>query len=251
LISISEAAALFLSEPAPCLLLDTCALLDVIRAPQREDDPNLAVKAALELANRGGAPRKLWIVASGIIKTEWEDNVVEVTRSLRDHIKQVDRSVRKLNVTLQALPSAALPISKGKGELSSVSADNSGFESLKVAERLNGLVEALLVHAVWLDPDAEVLLAAHRRSASNLKPASKGKREGPDCLIIETYFALCRMLRARAFSNKCVFVSANKKDFCAMGDPMTIHADMAATFSECQIDFAVNLSHASWIFDQV
>lgn len=249
MISISEAAQRVAFEPAPLLLLDTCSLLDVIRAPQREDDPALAIKAALDIVSRA-RDQKLWIAAAEIVKTEWEDHATNVRTSLSDYIKQVDHSVRKLNLTLRALPSTATLSPKGTGELSPLSAARSGFGSLKLSEQLIGLVETLLGSVVWLNADAEVLLAAHKRSASNLKPAGKGKREWPDCVIIETYFALCRMLRAKGFSKKCVFVSANKTDFCAEGVPLTFHADMAAACSQCQIEFAINLSHATSIFDQ-
>jgi hypothetical protein len=98
-------------------------------------------------------------------------------------------------------------------------------------------------------PDS-VVLAADRRTVSNLKPASKAKREIRDCQIIETYFSLCRKLRADGFMEKCVFVSANKRDFCADEAPLTFHADLLPMTSECHIDFAINLGHAISILDR-
>ena len=250
MIPISEAARLIASEPAPLLLLDTCALLDVLRAPQRGDDPSIAIGAAVEILRRASAPRRIWVLAAGIIQIEWSDNATAVITSLATHIKQVDHWVRGLSVTLRALPPAAELASKGAAESSLAPGGRAGFEALRISERLNALAEALLRSVVWLEADAEILLAAHQRSAMNLKPASRGKRERPDCQIIETYFSLCRGLRANRFSERSVFVSANKGDFCADGAPLAFHVDLAPACSECQIDFAINLGHAISILDR-
>jgi hypothetical protein len=156
-----------------------------------------------------------------------------------------------MSAAVQALRAGTVPTAKGAGELSVVSGMRSEFEPLQIEAQLNSLVGTLLGSVVWLDTDVfEILSAAHRRSASNLRPASKGKRERPDCLIIESYFALCRRLRAEGFFGKAVFVSANKNDFCAEGLPLTFHADLAEPCSECGIEFAINFGHALSILDR-
>jgi hypothetical protein len=77
-----------------------------------------------------------------------------------------------------------------------------------------------------------------------LKPAAIGKREAPDCLIIETCLALCRSLRSHGFRERCVFVSSNKADFYAEGSPLRPHEDLAGECSAIDLRFALAFDHA-------
>jgi hypothetical protein len=150
MISISEAAKLIVTEPAPLVLLDTCALLDILRAPQRDEDPDIAIRAAVEVVARVSAPRRIWAVGAGIIKIEWADNATTVSRSLQQHIRQLDHSVRRLKAAAQALPPTVLA-SKGAGQSLPAPGLRAGFEALNIGEQLNSVVEKLLGSAVWLD----------------------------------------------------------------------------------------------------
>jgi hypothetical protein len=98
--------------------------------------------------------------------------------------------------------------------------------------------------AVFLTADEEVLKAAHLRSMAALKPAGIGKREPPDCQIIESYFALCRLLRAAGFAKPCAFVSSNKADFFGEGPPLRPHEDITRECSAAGLQLALEFSHA-------
>ena len=82
------------------------------------------------------------------------------------------------------------------------------------------------------------------QEATGLKPAAIGKREAPDCLIIETCLALCKSLRSHGFRERCVFVSSNKVDFYAEGSPLRAHEDLAGECSAIDLHLALAFDHA-------
>jgi hypothetical protein len=244
-ISIEQIRARIVAQPAPLLFLDTCALLDVLRvASERETAPDRLVAAAEKIALKAGSsPPELWVVSGAILDVEWGDNKQSVFDSVTAHIARVDRSLVKLHAALRAV----LPISETIGAddpATSVFPQVPQIGRFALPERLVEICEKVLASVVRLHPDAEIQQAAYSRSMKGLKPAAIGKREHPDCQIIETCFALCRALRSSGFSKASVFVSSNRRDFYGEGRPLRPHEDMAGECSAVDLSFAVALDHA-------
>ena len=85
------------ASSAPVLFLDTCAILDVIRTPQRKEIQNNVVCVANEMISKTlKKPKQLWIVATAMVKDEFEQHLAEVEDKLMQHIKSVNQDVENL-----------------------------------------------------------------------------------------------------------------------------------------------------------
>jgi hypothetical protein len=71
----------------------------------------------------------------------------------------------------------------------------------------------------------------------------------PDCRIIETFFALCALVRSSGFGERCVFVSPNRDGFYREGAPLRPHQDMAQTCSTLELRFALEFAQAISVLD--
>jgi hypothetical protein len=246
-ISVQEAAGLICAEPAPVLLLDACALLDILRvASSRENSPPArTILAANEiLARSNSRDRRLWLLGAAIVEVEWNDNAQNVVAEIARHVRQVDRSIDRLLTAVREIPSIAANISSSEMRGLAAAAPAPQFEPLDLPTKLFEIAKSVVESALWLAANEQILAAANARSMQGLKPADVGKRERPDCQIIETYFALCRELRARGYVETCVFVSSNKADFFGEGAPMRSHEHLAGTCSGVGLHFTQELSHA-------
>src|SRR5262245_21379131 len=93
--SLESAARICTEANAPILLLDTCILLDIVRAPVRGDPST--VKTALELANNLSSNHStIQFAVTSIIVAEWNEHVLRV----RD---EVMKKIRDLNERLGVL----------------------------------------------------------------------------------------------------------------------------------------------------
>ncbi len=244
-ISIAEAQKRILAQPAPILFLDTCALLDVLRvASERESAPHRIVPAAQKVAEKATAsPRQLWVLGAARLDVEWKDNVQRVIEGIESHVARIDRSLAKFHAATRAVLSIATEARGGDFRFfGAVRAPQ--VAPFELPKRLREICESVLQILIRLSPDADVLAAADGRIMAGLKPAAIGKREAPDCLIIETCLALCKSLRSRGFAERCAFVSSNKSDFYADGSPSRPHEDLAGECAAISLDFALAFDHA-------
>jgi hypothetical protein len=244
-VTIDEVQDRILAQPVPLLFLDTCALLDVVRVGlERESSPHRIIPAAEQVAAKAGSsPPELWLLSAAIFDVEWKDNLQGVLDSVVAHIARVDRSLVKLHAADRAI-SSSFPSERAGDPALPASAKPPQMAPLELPKRLAEVCERVLASMIRLSPDEQVLRAAHLRSMSGLKPADIGKREHPDCLIIETYFALCKSLRSRGFGARSAFVSSNKADFYGQGKPLRPHEDLAGECSAMSLHFAIALDHA-------
>jgi hypothetical protein len=244
-ISIAAAGERILAQPAPILFLDTCALLDVLRvASERDSAPHRIVPAVQTVVAKVTAPsRGLWLLGAARLDVEWNDNVTKILSSIETHIARVDSSLTRLHAAVRAVSSSDAVI-RGVDFNFVAAVGAPRVAPFELPIRLREICESVLEILVRLSPDADVLEAADRRIMAGMKPAAIGKREAPDCLIIETCFALCKSLRARGFAERCAFVSSNKSDFYAEGRPLRPHEDLAGECAAIGLFFALAFDHA-------
>src|SRR5271156_6787331 len=77
MITLTQAEADLIAAPRPVLLLDTCTLLDLVRAPLR--DLTLAVRAGVELRALA-ADGTVRLFVQDIVPGEWADNLPAARR---------------------------------------------------------------------------------------------------------------------------------------------------------------------------
>lgn len=230
-LKICGAVQKILSKPAPVLFLDTCAILDVIRAPVRENIKSGVLTASHDLIKKSTKdPPGLWIVITSVVYSEWQKHSTRISQETEKAIKKINRQIVHLHpyARLAGLVKAYVPLR---------------YESSKLSNILKDISQDFIDNSVIVGDDSECLLRAGTRVISNTPPASEGSQEFKDCAIIEHYLTLCRELNKEGFSRKKVFVSSNTKDFCRGG--RRLHPDLDKDFQDVRLDFALDLAWAN------
>ncbi len=229
-VSVTEAAARISASPAPVIFLDTCALLDVIRTPQRPEIRNEVIQAALALRQRTLAPeRQVWIVTAPFVPQEWQEHSADTEARLMEHIKKLDEA-------MGAVRTAA-------GYLNMRPADSPQLATLKLSGSLRSLAQQLLDAAIVLREDTECIVRARARIAQARPPAAPRKAEFKDCEIIEHYLAVCSHLHGAGFAQRRVFVSSNKSDYC--DSTGRLHPLLLLDFDVVNLQYAADFAWAN------
>jgi hypothetical protein len=85
--SVIEATATILAAPAPVLLVDTCSLVDVIRAPKRHSELKGCVPSAVELHRMVSAnPPECHLVVGSFVREEWTKHSHPTADELQRHL---------------------------------------------------------------------------------------------------------------------------------------------------------------------
>jgi hypothetical protein len=215
-----------LGAPAPVVMLDACATLDIIRAPLRENVPPGVIVAARNLVVKATAtPKTAWIVASQTVIGEWERHRAPVEKTVGDHLGQLDRNARLVQlVAADVLPSGAVSHAALRGL---------GLEAALVQTAQN-LIDAAEV--LGMDDHAE--LRAGRRVQFGRPPSSKGKSEYSDCLIFEHYLELSRRLEAGGFRHPRYLVTSNTRDY---GSPTARDNSLLAELTPAGLRYVTDL----------
>ena len=228
--TILNATQLIVASPAPVIFLDTCAVLDIIRTPQRKEIQNNIVSVSRDFILKATAnPKQIWIVITTLVNAEWNDNFPKIEEELIKHIKHIDSNLIDLRIVAN--------------DLLSINTINPGrFAELKLPELLRMRGKSLLDAAVILEENNDCILRARARCVLGKPPSKKGKQEYKDCEIIEHYLDFCRELCNNDFQEKCVFVSSNKNDFC--DDTKKLHPILQDEFDTVRLEYAADIAHA-------
>lgn len=226
---VAAAAAQIKRAVAPVIFLDTCVLLDVVRAPRRNAPGN--VEAATELL-RGATrnPPTVYLVIGCPTPTEWHTHIDEVVQECENAVNSVDAvSACCAFVGLSAL--GPLPA-----------------DLPTLPDRLKALSKSLLDASILLDKDSEALSRAMDRIISAVKPARRGGQGAKDAAILEHAVSLVDALLVGGFAGSRAFVSSNTDDF-ATAKITAIHPDIRPAFDPPRdIHYFVSLSAAvAWL----
>ncbi len=227
---IADAVERILTASLPILFVDTCVLLDVIRAPLRPAQLPGCIEAALELLQLVGTPpvRCLPVVAS-FVPREWLTHAETETGSMRTHLVEIDEEASRLH-NFCGLTGITPPFPKPE------------YSLLPLAEKLHDISRQLLDGALKLEPDCDCIIRAHARASSYLPPSPKGG-EVKDSTIVEECLEVSRRLQAAGFSPKKVFCASNKNDYCEKGSSR-LHPSLAGHFADVGLEFATSLRWA-------
>jgi hypothetical protein len=221
MITLAQAAADALANPRPILFLDTCVLLDVIRAPL-SNSPR-TVQAGVEIRDLAGSGF-LRLFVQDIVPIEWGNNLAAVRRD-------GDLGIRAYTATWQIAadlgqPAPPLPV-LAPGTL---------------LDELETLSNDLLNLAEVLDRDPTCLTWAIDRVVTKRKPSSSDGTV-KDCHILGHALRLSNLLMAAAYPRSRIFISSNREDF-ARKNRNVFHADIALVAAVAELGYAVSLEAA-------
>jgi hypothetical protein len=219
--TLAQAAADLIATPRPVLFLDTCTLLDIVRAPLRDLTPVVRAGVELRALAAAGAVR---LYVQDIVPREWTDNLLAARRD-------GEAGVRAFTATWQIAadlgqPAPPLPV----------------IAPGTVIEELERLSRDLLTAASQLDRDHAGMSWAIDRVAAKQKPSSA---KGPvkDCHILGHALQLSTLLGAAGYHNSRVLVSSNRSDFAAP-NATVFHTDIVPHANAAGLRYAVSLEVA-------
>ncbi|HLJ91991.1 MAG TPA: hypothetical protein VKU02_02245 [Gemmataceae bacterium] len=227
--NVAAAAAHIKLAVAPVVFLDTCVLLDVVRAPLRNAAGN--VEAATELLTRATRnPPAVYLVVACPTPTEWGAHIDEAVQDCENAVNSV--GAVSASCTFVGLPALG-PLPAGLATL---------------PDRLKTLSKNLLDESILLDKDGDALSRAIDRIINARKPARKGGQGAKDAAILEHAVSLVDALLVGGFAGLRVFVSSNTDDF-ATAKTTAIHPDIRLDFDPPRdIHYFVSLSAAvTWL----
>ncbi|MFR3727672.1 PIN domain-containing protein [Lacrimispora sp.] len=183
------------------LVLDTCCILDVIRAIQR--NKLSTIESAINIINLYKKEQNDFIIVlPSLILEEWSDNFESVYMESKKYIEKCDENYKLICQAIQLI------FEKQINEVC--------FVSYKVDDFLKNISEKLLDIGLIVD-DKDINECASNagfRVRKGIAPAKKGKDSYKDCMIFEETLYLGKLLRDNGFENKIVFASSNTKEYC-------------------------------------
>jgi hypothetical protein len=222
--SIAAAEAQLRAADQPVLFLDTCILIDVVRATLRCLGASY-VQRAIELRGLlASAPPGCALVVASMVQAEWNNNAPTTREEVRRHLAKIQDQAQHFHDACGAL---------GVGLAYGLPA----YPAVNLHDRLFDLSAPILGVAIQLDPDGGCATRGIGRVVANLPPSRQGG-EMKDCVIVEECLELTRQLRANGFARKCVFCTSNTNDY---GAP---HPNLATDFAAVNLIFTTNLPWA-------
>ncbi len=217
-----ELASEIANRPCPLLFLDTCSILDVLRVPIRRELQIEILNAVATMTKFcDSTPRRIWLVTSALVISEFETNVAEVKNELK---ASIEMQARLTHVARVIFPDQR------------VEATNWGALGLdqRVTTLVNGLVDRLVV----FDGSPKSKLRAGARVTSAEPPSGRGKdQQYKDCVIFEAFLELVSAARSQGFKSRAIFVTADKGYGKQPGHPR-IKRDLDAVSAEYVPDLA-------------
>jgi hypothetical protein len=217
-----------IASPAPVLFLDTCVLLDIVRAPRRGKPIEVRVAEALRTAVTK-APKTIHLLVGSPTPTEWRDHIVETEGECAE-------ALDICNSVSEACGYAGLP---------TFAPLPSGVPGLPA--RLRSLTEDLLTSAVTIDHNASALKRAVDRVISGAIPAKSGGKGAKDAVILEHAVEVTTRLRTAHFTQPCIFISSNTSDFAVSKTSTNLHSNLVPVFIPIQLEYAISLENAETI----
>ncbi len=222
---INEVAHQLLKHQKPVLFLDTCAILDIIRMPNRLRASEL--NAVIKIANQTQS-NLCSVVAASIVPDEFASLVQDTESELKKFLDELQNSVDNFNLACQ---SVSLDIET-----------DYSFDQSTLPTTLRKLAESLLNNALILTAQDNLRLQALDRVVFQVAPARKGGQI-KDCILIEEYLELAQQLYSAQFTYPLVFISSNTKDFCT--NDKQLHPDLVKEFTPVNLQYCKVWNHAA------
>lgn len=213
------------AHAAPVLFLDTCTLLDVVRAPLR-NKPDEVRCAMIYLASAHKAPPTIHLLVGSPVQTEWNTHILE-----REN--ECGTAILACNVVSAVCGHVALPAVPGLP---------AGVLTMPAV--LRQLSADLLAACTLIENDGNTLIRVVDRINNYRRPVKHPHGQGAkDAVNLEHAIETTTHLRNVAFGGLCIFVSSNTKDFAAPGST-NLHADLTGVCNPINLQYAVSLAQA-------
>ncbi len=227
-----------MSSPTPLLLLDTCMLLDIIRAPVRENIGTHDVAAILTLiARNSAAPQILNFAVTQQVIEEYKNHVDEVEKETR---YLLDKFINQTNDMLSAVMAFNTGISL-PAPLQMATQD--------IATSLRAIADGILQRCLTIPHTIDDSHLALGRVQQAKPPATRAKQSVKDCLIIVGVFRYVSAERATGVLGKAVFASSNTSDYHQ--GYRSLHPVLRAEFDSYGLGFASSWSAARYEIDRL
>lgn len=236
-LACDDLAAQITRADVPVLLLDTCAILDVVRAPIRDQLGAHDIHAVHTLIDRvAGAQPKVSSVITAQVLQEFREHIDEVETETGDALEKASDGLSAILRRMQALsPEDCIP-------------DAVELVSLGFPERGRQLADQIVQSSSVLDEHPDDIQKAYRRVTRATPPATRARQSIKDCHITESYLRLAANLRSAGFLRNMVFTSSNTKDY--QQDYPSLHPALRVEFDSVCLEYSPNWSAARHELDR-
>jgi hypothetical protein len=214
-----------IASPAPVLFLDTCVLLDIVRAPRLDKPIEVRVAEALRTAVTK-TPKTIHLLVDSPTPTEGRDHIVETEGECTEALE------------ICSLVSAA----GGHAGLPTFAPLPLGVAGLPACLRRPS--EDLLTAAVTISHNASALRRAVDRVITGTIPARPGGKGAKDAVILEHAVEVTTKLRTAHFTQPCIFVSSNTGDSAVSKTSAILHPQLVPVFGPIQLEYQISLENA-------
>jgi hypothetical protein len=187
-----------LAAGAPALMLDTCSLLDIVREPMRQDCKLGNVKAAMAMLLAAESSSKLTVMIAEQVALELNDNTTEVMQMAQNAMSGY--IVQAKHVDLVAMEFGAA------GSMSTA-------HLVDHLARAKAVLDRWVMVGISVPAGPAVAQKAMHRVRHGIAPSKRGKENGKDCFVIESYLEVAAQLRSAGFAERMVFGSSNTKEY--------------------------------------
>lgn len=213
---------------APVVFADTCSILDLMRDPTRDtvkEHDRIAAVGLVEALENGS-------VLSGMVAPQV---VLEMAKNAPSTAADTAKALTDLSAKLKRLD--ALHRAYGGVGTSNVShLDSHATQARAIFDRW--------VAASVESPEPDCV---HKRAVARVNqaraPARQGKDSIKDCLVIETYLEMSRVLRQEGLHSTFVFLSSNTNDYRAPGSTK-LREELEHDFAATRIEYASGFGQA-------
>ncbi len=187
-----------ISLGAPVLMIDTCSLLDIVREPMRQDCKLGNVKAAMAMLLAAETGSKLTVLIA-------EQVMLELTANLADVKQSAEKAMDQYIAQAQHIDRVAM-------EFGAAGSMNTAHLVDHVA-RSKAILDRWVAVGINVPASLAVSDKAMHRVRHGIAPSRKGKENGKDCFVIESYLEIATQLNAAGFSERMVFGSSNTNEY--------------------------------------
>jgi hypothetical protein len=199
--TVADLAAAIIAEPAPILLLDTAAILDIFRALFRSEiQPSVVESTQALLEASRASPKRLWLVTPESVMRELGNNQQRVKDDMVSHLKRFGETVARVHeISKVTFPGRRLAARD--------------LIEIELQSHITDLVDRFVAATSVFRGSDVCHQNASRRVWEASPPACHAKQSYKDCEIFEACLELLSTLRAAGFSPAAVFVTPNAADY--------------------------------------
>jgi PIN domain len=209
------------------LIIDTCAFLDLIRTPARNQfHPAYGARARELLSMLQSATPPAVIYCTDITREEYNRHVGDVTADTERALSTVRDNYRDALKRTGGLTGRQVPPFVDDAWIAEV---------VQQARRIADDFFSIAVTEITTVDDRN---AAFSRVLTATAPSKRGKDSLMDCSITEVAL---RIARAGQGQHSAIFFSSNVNDYCAGG---SLHPLLESEFAACQLEYVRNWGEA-------